>query len=52
MIDRDQLQVVNIGDFAELFGDTDAVLAIHGHERLAGDLNVLVVIDREVIAIP
>ena len=52
MVDRDQLQVIDIGDFAELLGDTDAVLAINGHERLAGDLDILVVIDGEVLAIP
>ena len=51
MVDRDQLQLIDIGDLAQLFGDADAVFAIHGHERFAGDLNVLVVIDREVLAV-
>jgi hypothetical protein len=51
MIDSHELQMINIGDFAEFLRETDTILAIDRRERFAGDLNVLVVIDGEVLSV-
>ena len=51
MIDGDQADLVQVGDLAQLLDDADLVLAVTRHQRLAGDLDDLVVIDREVLTV-
>ena len=51
MIHCDQLHLIEIGNFAQFFGDADFIFAVLRHACFPGDLHILVVIDREVIAV-
>src|SRR4051794_2323773 len=48
MIYRDELNLVEVGDLAQFFGDTDLVLAVAGLQRRGRDLHIFIVIDGEV----
>jgi hypothetical protein len=51
MIHRDQLHLIEIGNFAQFLGDADFVAPVHRLQRLARNLHVFVVIHREITAI-
>ena len=51
MIDRDQLHLVEIRDFAQFLRDTHFVLPVHRLQCLARNLHVFVVIHRKIAAI-
>ena len=48
MIQGDQLDLIEVRHFAQLLGDSHLVGSVFRFERLAGDLHVLIVVDREV----
>src|ERR1039457_542498 len=51
MIQRDQLDLVDVGDLAQFLRDADFVLPVAGLQPLGGDGDVLVVIHREILPI-
>ncbi len=51
MIDRQQLNLIDVRDLAELLSDPDIVLPVDHRERLPGNRHVLIMIHREVRAL-
>ena len=51
MIEGDEFHLVEVGDFVQLLGDVDLILAVHRLERGAGDLHIFIVVDWKVAAI-
>ena len=51
MVHGQEVDLVEVGHLPQLLGDPHLVVAVGRDERLAGDLDVLVVIDREVVAV-
>ena len=51
MVERQQLDLIDVGDLAQFLRHADLVSAIARRERFAGDGNVFLVIDREILAV-
>src|SRR5260370_41386373 len=51
MVDGEQLDLIEIRRLAQLFGDADVEAAVSRDQCAGGDLDVLVVIDREKLAV-
>src|SRR5271165_6067657 len=51
MIDSDQFELIDVGNFAQLFCETHIEYTVTRLEACAGDVDVFIVIDREVCAV-